>query len=59
MCEKCKELDDKIAHYRRFLAYPLDSLTTTRIKLLVDELEQTRESTPCPKAPREPPTSPA
>lgn len=57
MCENCKEPDDKIARYRRFLACPLDSLTTARIKLLVDELEQTRNSTPCPNVQSEPPTS--
>jgi len=43
MYDKCKELDDKIEHYRGFLAYGLDVLTTDRIQQLVNELQQNRD----------------
>jgi hypothetical protein len=39
MCEKCKELDDKINHYRRIAASINDQLTIDRIGELVARLE--------------------
>jgi hypothetical protein len=38
MCEKCKELDDKIERCNRIIFGINDQLTIDRIKLLVDEL---------------------
>ena len=32
MCKKCKELDEKIAHFRQFTFAALDPLTIDRIK---------------------------
>ena len=39
MCDKCKELDDKIEHYRRIAASINDQLTIDRIGELVARLE--------------------
>jgi hypothetical protein len=39
MCDKCKELDDKIKHYRRIAASINDQLTIDRIGELVASLE--------------------
>jgi hypothetical protein len=39
MCDKCKELDDKIKHYRRIAASINDQLTIDRIGELVARLE--------------------
>lgn len=44
MCEKCTELDEKIAHYRRFTTYAFDALTTERIRGMLDDLQQKRNS---------------
>ena len=44
MCEKCTELDEKIAHYRRFTTFPFDPLTSERIERLIDDLQRTRDS---------------
>ncbi len=44
MCEKCKEIDEKISHYRRFATYPFDRLTTERIVSVIAELQQMRDS---------------
>jgi hypothetical protein len=44
MCEKCKELDEKIARYSRFTAMALDPLTTDRIKQLVGDMERIRDA---------------
>jgi hypothetical protein len=38
MCEKCKELDDKIERYNRIAQSITDQWTVDRIKLLLDEL---------------------
>ena len=44
MCEKCRQLDEKISHYRRFTTSAFDSVTTERIGRLIDGLQQTRDS---------------
>ena len=44
MCEKCTELDSKIAQYRWFTTYRFDSLTTSRIESLIEELQRTRDA---------------
>ena len=44
MCEKCTELDEKIAHFRQFTFAALDPLTTDRIKQLVDDLQRKRDT---------------
>ena len=36
MCGKCKEFDDKIAHYRRMETYITDELTLQGIKQLIE-----------------------
>lgn len=36
MCNRCKEHDDKIAHYRRIETYITDELTLDGIKKLVE-----------------------
>lgn len=40
MCEKCRELDDKIEHYRRIAGSISDQLTIDRIRLLVSEMQE-------------------
>lgn len=35
MCEKCRELDEKIAHYRRITTFPFDPLASERIARLI------------------------
>jgi hypothetical protein len=37
MCDKCEELDEKIAHYRRLQNSITDELTLTGIKQLIEE----------------------
>jgi hypothetical protein len=44
MCEKCIELNEKIAHYRRIAAFPFDALTTARIAVEISNLELARDS---------------
>jgi hypothetical protein len=44
MCEKCRVLDEKIVHYRRFETVGLDPLTAERIKRYIDELQLIREA---------------
>jgi hypothetical protein len=44
MCEKCRELDTKIAHYLRFTGSQFDALTSDRIALLVEDLQRTRDA---------------
>jgi hypothetical protein len=44
MCEHCKELDEKIARYSRFLSMALDPLTTDRIKQLVGDLQRSKDA---------------
>jgi hypothetical protein len=39
MCDKCKELDSKIEHYRRLAASINDKLTIDRIEELAANLE--------------------
>jgi len=43
MCDKCDELDEKIANYRRFTAGS-DPLTAKRIAALIEDLRKMRES---------------
>jgi hypothetical protein len=38
MCDKCRELDDRIEHYRRLAASINDKLTIDRIEELVANL---------------------
>lgn len=38
MCEKCRELDDKVEHYRRIASAITDELTIDRIRLLIVDL---------------------
>ena len=44
MCEECVKLENKIAHYQRFLKQRYDPLTEERIKQAVQELEQQKAS---------------
>jgi hypothetical protein len=44
MCEKCKELDWKIAHYGRFDAMAFDPLTAKRIKGFLEDLQRIRDA---------------
>jgi hypothetical protein len=39
MCDKCRELDDRIEHYRRLAASINDKLTVDRIEELVARLD--------------------
>lgn len=39
MCEKCKEIDLKIEHYRCFALGPADNLARQSIKILIEDLE--------------------
>ena len=39
MCEKCTELDDKIAHYKRISSHVTDQLTSDGIADLIKKLE--------------------
>jgi hypothetical protein len=40
MCDKCVEIDKKIAQYNRFLMQSYDPLTEQRMKVALAELEQ-------------------
>ena len=44
MCEKCRELDAKIAHYLRFTGPQFDALTSDRITHLIDDLQRIRDA---------------
>lgn len=39
MCEKCREIDLKIEHYRSFALGPADNLARQSIKILIEDLE--------------------
>jgi len=39
MCEKCKELDEKIAHYRKMAAQITDEQTLKVIDLMIKRFE--------------------
>jgi hypothetical protein len=39
MCNKCTELDDKIAHYKRISTCITDRLTLDRIKELLQQMK--------------------
>jgi hypothetical protein len=39
MCEKCDELDDKIAHYKRLAVQITDKLTLDGIDQLINRLK--------------------
>jgi hypothetical protein len=43
MCEKCRELDDKIERYSRIAQSITDEWTVERIKVLIDELNAEKE----------------
>jgi len=40
MCEKCRELDGRIEHYRQFARWVSDELTLEGIKILIEKLNQ-------------------
>lgn len=44
MCEKCKELDETIAHYWRLAAFPFDPLTAERITGVICDLQRERDA---------------
>ena len=44
MCEKCKPIDDKIAHYQFLRKAVLDQQTVDGIEQLIQELECRRKS---------------
>jgi hypothetical protein len=39
MCDRCNDLDLQIQKYRRFIAQPIDPLTTERLNAAVAEME--------------------
>ena len=39
MCDKCKELDEKIAHYRQIIARVPDPLLNERDGTMIEEME--------------------
>jgi len=43
MCEKCIEIDEKIAYYRTMAARLLDQLTLDRIEMLIADLIALKE----------------
>ncbi len=43
MCEKCTEIDEKVAHYRALAARLLDQLMLERIELLIADLLALKE----------------
>jgi len=43
MCEKCVELEQKIERYQRFTLL-VDTLTTSRIQALINDLKRIRDS---------------
>jgi hypothetical protein len=42
MCDKCDELDERILKFRRFIAQPVDPLTTERLTASVSEMQATK-----------------
>jgi len=38
MCNKCNEIDEKIAHYRRISQYVSDQLTRERIDQMFEDM---------------------
>jgi hypothetical protein len=44
MCEKCRELDQKIEHCNQFIRRGFDSLTMERIQNLIAGLEQQKKT---------------
>jgi hypothetical protein len=44
MCEKCEELDEKIAHTRRLAKAGLDALTLSRLNPLIEEYERRKKA---------------
>ena len=44
MCEKCEELDQKIAHVRRLAKAGLDALTLSRFAALIEEYERQKKA---------------
>jgi hypothetical protein len=39
MCDRCEELDKKIAHYRQIIARVLDPLLTEGVGKMIEEME--------------------
>jgi hypothetical protein len=44
MCDKCKPLDERIAHYRKLLRAILDQQTVDGIGQLIQEIEAQKKS---------------
>jgi hypothetical protein len=44
MCEACEQLEKKITRYREIVEQAFDALTTQRIKDLIQELEQRKQT---------------
>jgi len=44
MCEKCKELDDRIGHYRRLATQVSDQATLESIELLIQKSEMDKKA---------------
>jgi len=44
MCEKCEELDEKIAHTQRLAKAGLDDLTLSRFASLIQEYERQKKA---------------
>ncbi len=53
MCEKCKELDNKIERYERIRANISDQLTVDRIKELLEQM-RTEKAVLHPKGAQQP-----
>jgi len=51
MCEKCVELEQKIERYQRFTLL-VDTLTTSRIQALINDLKRIRDTMHPPGQPR-------
>jgi|KBSMisStaDraftv2_1062788.scaffolds.fasta_scaffold957382_2 hypothetical protein len=44
MCEKCKELDEKTAHYRKIATQVTDERTLKEIEILIKGFEVEKEA---------------
>lgn len=44
MCDKCKEIDERIEHYRRMMGHITDQQFNDRAKKLIAELEGNKKA---------------
>jgi hypothetical protein len=44
MCDKCKQLENRIQSYRKFIAQGLDPAAVEQINSLIQELQQRKET---------------